>query len=77
MPPTRHTGARGRTALVRTDHNSTETPSTGAEMKRSKAYREAADKIDVTKSYAPLEAVRLAKASAKALPLVLSLLTGR
>ncbi|GAA2158008.1 MULTISPECIES: 50S ribosomal protein L1 [Intrasporangiaceae] len=35
-------------------------------MKRSKAYREAADKIDVTKSYAPLEAVRLAKASAKA-----------
>ena len=35
-------------------------------MKRSKAYREAADKIDATKSYAPLEAVRLAKASAKA-----------
>jgi large subunit ribosomal protein L1 len=35
-------------------------------MKRSKAYREAADKIDVAKSYAPLEAVRLAKASAKA-----------
>ena len=35
-------------------------------MKRSKAYREAADKIDVTKSYAPLEAVRLAKSSAKA-----------
>jgi large subunit ribosomal protein L1 len=35
-------------------------------MKRSKADREAADKIDVTKSYAPLEAVRLAKASAKA-----------
>jgi len=23
MPPTRHTGARGRTALVRIDHNST------------------------------------------------------
>jgi large subunit ribosomal protein L1 len=35
-------------------------------MKRSKAYREAADKIDVAKSYAPLEAVRLAKSSAKA-----------
>ena len=35
-------------------------------MKRSKAYREAADKIDLAKSYAPLEAVRLAKASAKA-----------
>ncbi len=35
-------------------------------MKRSKAYREAAEKIDVAKSYAPLEAVRLAKASAKA-----------
>jgi len=35
-------------------------------MKRSKAYRDAAEKIDVTKSYAPLEAVRLAKASAKA-----------
>ena len=35
-------------------------------MKRSKAYREAADKIDAAKCYAPLEAVRLAKASAKA-----------
>jgi large subunit ribosomal protein L1 len=35
-------------------------------MKRSKAYREAAEKIDVAKSYAPLEAVRLAKSSAKA-----------
>jgi large subunit ribosomal protein L1 len=35
-------------------------------MKRSKAYREAAEKIDVAKSYAPLEAVRLARASAKA-----------
>ena len=35
-------------------------------MKRSKAYREAAEKIDPAKSYAPLEAVRLAKASAKA-----------
>ena len=35
-------------------------------MKRSKAYREAADKIDVAKVYAPLEAVRLAKSSAKA-----------
>jgi large subunit ribosomal protein L1 len=35
-------------------------------MKRSKAYREAADKIDVTKAYAPLEAVRLAKTNAKA-----------
>jgi large subunit ribosomal protein L1 len=30
-------------------------------MKRSKAYRAAADKIDETKLYAPLEAVRLAK----------------
>lgn len=30
-------------------------------MKRSKAYREAADKIDDTKLYAPLDAVRLAK----------------
>ncbi len=35
-------------------------------MKRSKAYREAAEKIDPTKSYAPLEAVRLAKGAAKA-----------
>ncbi|GAB3071406.1 MULTISPECIES: 50S ribosomal protein L1 [unclassified Phycicoccus] len=35
-------------------------------MKRSKAYREAAEKIDVTKVYAPLEAVRLAKTAAKA-----------
>jgi large subunit ribosomal protein L1 len=35
-------------------------------MKRSKAYREAAEKIDASKTYAPLEAVRLAKASAKA-----------
>ncbi len=35
-------------------------------MKRSKAYREAAEKIDVTKVYAPLEAVRLAKTGAKA-----------
>ncbi len=35
-------------------------------MKRSKAYREAADKIDTTKAYAPLEAVRLAKSAAKA-----------
>ena len=35
-------------------------------MKRSKAYREAAEKIDATKNYAPLEAVRLAKAAAKA-----------
>ena len=35
-------------------------------MKRSKAYREAADKIDPAKAYAPLEAVRLAKSSAKA-----------
>lgn len=35
-------------------------------MKRSKAYRAAAEKIDPAKSYAPLEAVRLAKASAKA-----------
>ncbi|MEO7058091.1 MAG: 50S ribosomal protein L1 [Lapillicoccus sp.] len=30
-------------------------------MKRSKAYNAAADKIDAAKSYAPLEAVRLAK----------------
>jgi len=30
-------------------------------MKRSKAYRAAADKIDVTRLYAPLDAVRLAK----------------
>jgi large subunit ribosomal protein L1 len=30
-------------------------------MKRSKSYRAAADKIDATKLYAPLEAVRLAK----------------
>lgn len=35
-------------------------------MKRSKAYREAAEKIDATKVYAPLEAVRLAKGAAKA-----------
>ena len=32
-------------------------------MKRSKAYRTAAEKIDLTKAYAPLEAVRLAKAT--------------
>src|SRR4051794_27681444 len=30
-------------------------------MKRSKAYRSAADKIDAEKLYAPIEAVRLAK----------------
>jgi large subunit ribosomal protein L1 len=30
-------------------------------MKRSKAYRDAAEKIDVDKLYAPLEAVRIAK----------------
>jgi large subunit ribosomal protein L1 len=35
-------------------------------MKRSKAYREAAEKIDTSKVYAPLEAVRLAKTTAKA-----------
>ena len=35
-------------------------------MKRSKAYREAAEKIDASKIYAPLEAVRLAKSAAKA-----------
>jgi large subunit ribosomal protein L1 len=35
-------------------------------MKRSKSYREAAEKIDASKVYPPLEAVRLAKASAKA-----------
>jgi large subunit ribosomal protein L1 len=35
-------------------------------MKRSKAYRAAAEKIDTTKVYAPLEAVRVAKSSAKA-----------
>jgi large subunit ribosomal protein L1 len=33
-------------------------------MKRSKAYRAAADKIDADKAYAPLEAVRLAKDTA-------------
>ena len=33
-------------------------------MKRSKAYRAAADKIDDAKLYAPLEAVRLAKETA-------------
>ena len=32
-------------------------------MKRSKAYRTAAEKIDLTKVYAPLDAVRLAKAT--------------
>jgi len=32
-------------------------------VKRSKAYRIAAEKIDLTKVYAPLEAVRLAKAT--------------
>jgi large subunit ribosomal protein L1 len=32
-------------------------------VKRSKAYRTAAEKIDLTKVYAPLEAVRLAKAT--------------
>ncbi|MFN2320614.1 MAG: 50S ribosomal protein L1 [Dermatophilaceae bacterium] len=35
-------------------------------MKRSKNYRAAADKIDLAKVYAPLDAVRLAKNSAKA-----------
>ena len=30
-------------------------------MKRSKAYRTAAEKIDADKIYAPLEAVRLAR----------------
>ncbi|MFC8501457.1 50S ribosomal protein L1 [Pedococcus sp. NPDC057267] len=35
-------------------------------MKRSKAYRAAAETIDGSKSYAPLEAVRLAKGAAKA-----------
>ena len=30
-------------------------------MKRSKAYRSAAEKIDADKLYAPLDAVRLAK----------------
>src|SRR5690242_10109007 len=68
MPPTRHTGARGRTALVRLTTTPPQHRLThlGAEMKRSKAYREAAEKIDSTKSYAPLEAVRLAKSAAKA-----------
>src|SRR5690606_4177567 len=33
----------------------------GAEMKRSKAYRAAAEKIDADRLYSPLEAVRLAK----------------
>jgi large subunit ribosomal protein L1 len=32
-------------------------------MKRSKAYRNAAEKVDLTRFYAPLEAVRLAKAT--------------
>ena len=35
-------------------------------MKRSKAYRAAAETIDAAKSYGPLEAVRLAKGAAKA-----------
>jgi large subunit ribosomal protein L1 len=35
-------------------------------MKRSKAYRAAADKIDPAKVYSPLEAVRLAKSTASA-----------
>ena len=41
-------------------------PRSGADMKRSKAYRAAAEKIDADKAYAPLEAVRLAKATAPA-----------
>ena len=36
-----------------TDHNSTATPTQGAEMKRSKAYREAAEKIDPTRATPP------------------------
>ena len=35
-------------------------------MKRSKAYRAAADNIDVANLYTPLEAIRLAKTNAKA-----------
>ena len=35
-------------------------------MKRSKTYRATAEKIDADKAYSPLEAVRLAKAGAKA-----------
>ena len=35
-------------------------------MKRSKAYRAAAEKIDATRLYSPLEAVRLAKTGASA-----------
>ena len=35
-------------------------------MKRSKSYRAAAEKIDADVTYAPLEAVRLAKSSASA-----------
>src|SRR5688500_3651174 len=35
-------------------------------MKRSKAYRAAAETIDAARTYAPLEAVRLAKKSARA-----------
>ena len=35
-------------------------------MKRSKAYRAAAEKIDPSKVYSPLEAVRLAKSTASA-----------
>jgi large subunit ribosomal protein L1 len=34
-------------------------------MKRSKAYRQAAEKIDVDRLYAPLEAVRLAKETSR------------
>ncbi|MDN5716626.1 MAG: 50S ribosomal protein L1, partial [Janibacter sp.] len=34
-------------------------------MKRSKSYRAAAEKIDQDLAYAPLEAIRLAKDSAK------------
>jgi large subunit ribosomal protein L1 len=35
-------------------------------MKRSKSYRSAAEKIDADATYAPLEAVRLAKSTASA-----------
>ena len=35
-------------------------------MKRSKSYRSAAEKIDLEKAYAPLDAVRLAKSTASA-----------
>ena len=54
---------RGRAALAR---RTTTPPGTSPHheeqhMKRSKAYRAAAEKIDADKLYTPLQAVRLAK----------------